>query len=67
MASAEQVAVYRDLYNYLSTRNRCGVMSSFCKTVKDMYVVPLAAQDALPTPLLPFDGPGKDIYAILSR
>ena len=57
-ASTDEKSAYMQLYSYLSTRNRCGVIGNMGRVIKDMYLVPLASHDPLPAVLLPFDGPG---------
>jgi hypothetical protein len=50
---------YMDMYKYLSSRKRCGVVGNNTKHVKDMYLIPLPAESPPPKILLPFDGPGE--------
>lgn len=35
------------------------------RRIKDLYLIPLASKDPLPSKLLPFDGPGKHLEGIL--
>jgi hypothetical protein len=44
-------------------RNRCGVVQRFPKghPVKDIYIMPLAADAPIPKVLLPFEGPGNSV------
>ena len=53
--------IYHDLFSYLSTWDRCGVVAAFSKGVKDMYVVPLPATSKVPEVLMHFNGPGEEI------
>ncbi|XP_049879682.1 death-inducer obliterator 1 isoform X2 [Pectinophora gossypiella] len=58
-ANDEEKMQYIALYSYLSSRNRLGVVKvSNTTAVKDFYIVPLPANTALPSVLLPLDGPG---------
>ena len=59
LQAAEGDGPYSQLFSYLSVRNRCGVVSSWGSQVKDLYIVPLPANSAVPSALLPFSGPGK--------
>lgn len=64
-ATDEDAGSYNQLFSYLNTRSRCGVVSSWGRHIKDMYVVPLAGNILIPSVLLPFDGPGKcDFFRI---
>ena len=58
LQAAEGDGPYSQLFSYLSVRNRCGVVSSWGLQVKDLYIVPLSANSAVPSALLPFSGPG---------
>jgi len=59
LQAAEGDGPYSQLFSYLSVRNRCGVVSSWGSLVKDLYIIPLSANSAIPSALLPFSGPGK--------
>lgn len=52
---------YTLLYAYFSSRKRFGVVSNNLKQVKDMYIIPLGANEKVPHQLVPFDGPGLEI------
>ncbi|ERL86208.1 hypothetical protein D910_03619, partial [Dendroctonus ponderosae] len=54
----EEQMPYLALYSYLSSRNRLGVVKSTNKSIKDFYILPLAAQKPIPQALLPINGPG---------
>lgn len=54
----EEKAAYINLYSYLNSRSRCGVVEHKAKNIKDFYIVPLASHSKIPSVLLPFDGPG---------
>ena len=58
---ADQKGLYTELLTYLDTRNRCGVVGSCSRSVKDMYIVPLPASKPPPPVLVPFDGPGLPV------
>ena len=53
--------IYHDLFSYLSTRDRCGVVAAFSKGVNDMYVMPLPATSKVPEILMIFNEPGEKI------
>ncbi|KAH1013913.1 hypothetical protein HUJ04_002834 [Dendroctonus ponderosae] len=55
----EEQMPYLALYSYLSSRNRLGVVKSTNKSIKDFYILPLAAQKPIPQALLPISGPVK--------
>lgn len=50
---------YISLYSYFSSRGRFGVVANNSRHVKDLYLIPLSAEDPIPPKLLPFEGPGK--------
>lgn len=50
---------YISLYSYFSSRGRFGVVANNNRHVKDLYLIPLSADDPVPPRLLPFEGPGK--------
>ncbi|XP_046865077.1 death-inducer obliterator 1-like isoform X2 [Xenia sp. Carnegie-2017] len=54
----EEKISYVSLYSYFHSRKRCGVVGNCHSAVKDMYLVPLASHEPVPTLLLPFNGPG---------
>lgn len=56
----EEQMPYLALYSYLSSRNRLGVVKSTNKSIKDFYILPLAAQKPIPQALLPISGPGME-------
>lgn len=49
---------YYELYKYLYTKKRLGVIKTMSRSLKDFYVFPLAAHKSLPTVLQSIDGPG---------
>ncbi|XP_061425052.1 death-inducer obliterator 1-like isoform X2 [Lethenteron reissneri] len=59
-ATEEEAVAYISLYSYFNSRKRYGVVGNASKSLKDMYLIPLAAQDPIPHQLLPFDGPGLE-------
>ncbi|XP_032817643.1 uncharacterized protein LOC116946639 isoform X3 [Petromyzon marinus] len=56
-ATEEEAVAYISLYSYFNSRKRYGVVGNASRSLKDMYLIPLAAQDPIPHQLLPFDGP----------
>lgn len=54
----EEKTHYINLYSYLNSRARCGVVGNKAKHIKDFYILPLASHSQIPTVLKPFDGPG---------
>lgn len=57
-ATDEEKISYVSLYSYFHSRKRCGVIGNCHSGIKDMYLVPLASHEPIPSPLLPFNGPG---------
>ncbi|XP_039276051.1 death-inducer obliterator 1 isoform X2 [Nilaparvata lugens] len=49
---------YLNLYTYLSSRNRIGVVGKNLDMIKDFYIYPLGSKSPIPQVLLPLDGPG---------
>lgn len=58
-ATEEEEVAYISLYSYFSSRGRFGVVANNSRRVKDLYLIPLGAEDPVPSKLLPFEGPGK--------
>ena len=52
---------YIGLFKYLLERFRAGVVVNCRGMVKDMYILPLKADDSIPEMILPFSGPGTFI------
>ncbi|XP_011789857.1 PREDICTED: death-inducer obliterator 1 isoform X2 [Colobus angolensis palliatus] len=59
-ATEEEEVAYISLYSYFSSRGRFGVVANNNRHVKDLYLIPLSAQDPVPSKLLPFEGPGLE-------
>ena len=59
--TSEEKAAYINMYSYLNSRSRCGVVENKDKRIKDFYIVPLASHSKIPDVLLPFDGPGNGL------
>ncbi|ESO99187.1 hypothetical protein LOTGIDRAFT_238832 [Lottia gigantea] len=59
-AGDDEKTSYINLYSYLNSRARCGVVGNSPKQVKDFYIIPLASHSRIPQTLLPFDGPGLE-------
>lgn len=57
-ANDEEKRPYRELYTYLNSRKRCGVVGGLSRMLKDFYILPLPSHSPVPTVLMPFDGPG---------
>ncbi|OWF35955.1 PHD finger protein 3-like [Mizuhopecten yessoensis] len=56
----EEKTSYINLYSYLNSRSRCGVVGNCAKYIKDFYLLPLASHSKIPSILKPFDGPGLE-------
>ncbi|ELK04400.1 Death-inducer obliterator 1 [Pteropus alecto] len=59
-ATEEEEVAYISLYSYFSSRGRFGVVANNSRRVKDLYLIPLGAEDPVPSKLLPFEGPGLE-------
>ncbi|XP_064480998.1 uncharacterized protein LOC135394261 isoform X2 [Ornithodoros turicata] len=57
-ANDEEKRPYKELYSYLNSRKRCGVVGGLTRMLKDFYIHPLPSHSPVPTVLMPFDGPG---------
>jgi len=57
-ATEEEEVAYVSLFSYFSSRSRFGVVANSNRNVKDMYLVPISAKEAIPSILQPLDGPG---------
>ena len=58
-ASGDEQASYRDLYKYMTEKDRYVVVGALNMIqVKDMYLLPLPANGSLPSSLLPIKGRG---------
>ncbi|XP_076318836.1 uncharacterized protein LOC143229864 [Tachypleus tridentatus] len=57
-ANKEEMVSYSAFYHYLFSRKRLGVIRHTSKMVKDFYILPLPADQPIPSVLLPFNGPG---------
>uniref|UniRef100_A0A131XSG6 Putative microtubule-associated protein futsch n=3 Tax=Ixodes ricinus TaxID=34613 RepID=A0A131XSG6_IXORI len=57
-ANEEEKKPYRELYGYLNSRKRCGVVGGLSRMLKDFYILPLPSHSPVPTVLMPFEGPG---------
>ncbi|PIO32133.1 hypothetical protein AB205_0200930 [Aquarana catesbeiana] len=60
-ATEEEEVAYISLYSYFSSRGRFGVVANNNRHIKDLYLIPLSAKDPIPSKLLPFEGPGKEL------
>lgn len=60
-ATEEEDVAYVSLFSYFSSRERFGVVANNNRRIKDLYLIPLGSKDPLPSKLLPFDGPGKNL------
>uniref|UniRef100_A0A4X2JSN0 TFIIS central domain-containing protein n=1 Tax=Vombatus ursinus TaxID=29139 RepID=A0A4X2JSN0_VOMUR len=58
-ATEEEEVAYISLYSYFSSRGYFGVVANNNRHIRDLYLIPLCAQDPIPSKLLPFEGPGK--------
>ncbi|XP_056154777.1 death-inducer obliterator 1-like [Lampris incognitus] len=59
-ATEEEEVAYVSLFSYFSSRGRFGVVANNNRSIKDVYLVPLSAKEAIPSKLLPLDGPGLE-------
>ncbi|XP_058265476.1 uncharacterized protein si:ch73-181d5.4 isoform X2 [Hemibagrus wyckioides] len=59
-ASDEEEVAYVSLFSYFNSRSRFGVVSNICNNIKDIYLIPLRANEPIPSILLPIDGPGLE-------
>ncbi|XP_028379447.1 death-inducer obliterator 1 [Phyllostomus discolor] len=59
-ATEEEEVAYVSLYSYFSSRGRFGVVANNSRHIKDLYLIPLSAEDPVPSKLLPFEGPGLE-------
>lgn len=57
-ATEEEEVAYVSLFSYFSSRGRFGVVANASRNIKDLYLVPLSAQESIPSILLPLEGPG---------
>ncbi|XP_047145708.1 PHD finger protein 3 isoform X1 [Hydra vulgaris] len=56
MSSKEEKTGYIKLYTYFYQRHRIGVVGNCSQGIKDMYILPLASQEAIPAELQPLPG-----------
>uniref|UniRef100_A0A3B5M0I9 TFIIS central domain-containing protein n=1 Tax=Xiphophorus couchianus TaxID=32473 RepID=A0A3B5M0I9_9TELE len=61
-ATEEEEVAYVSLFSYFSSRGRFGVVANISRSIKDVYLVPLGANESIPSILQPFEGPGKKIF-----
>uniref|UniRef100_A0A3Q2PR53 TFIIS central domain-containing protein n=1 Tax=Fundulus heteroclitus TaxID=8078 RepID=A0A3Q2PR53_FUNHE len=59
-ATEEEEVAYVSLFSYFSSRGRFGVVANISRSIKDVYLVPLGANESIPSILQPFDGPGLE-------
>ncbi|XP_067856302.1 death-inducer obliterator 1-like isoform X2 [Heptranchias perlo] len=59
-ATDEEEVTYISLYSYFNSRGRFGVVANNARHIKDLYLIPLAANHPIPSKLLPFEGPGLE-------
>ncbi|XP_047222134.1 uncharacterized protein si:ch73-181d5.4 isoform X2 [Girardinichthys multiradiatus] len=59
-ATEEEEVAYVSLFSYFSSRGRFGVVANISRSIKDVYLVPLAANESIPSILQPFEGPGLE-------
>lgn len=58
-ATEEEEVAYVSLFSYFSSRGRFGVVANSSRSIKDVYLVPLSANESIPSILQPFEGPGE--------
>ncbi|KAK3547453.1 hypothetical protein QTP86_021045, partial [Hemibagrus guttatus] len=59
-ASDEEAVAYVSLFSYFNSRSRFGVVSNICNNIKDIYLIPLRANEPIPSVLQPIEGPGLE-------
>ncbi|XP_023563283.1 death-inducer obliterator 1-like [Octodon degus] len=59
-AAQEEEGVYVSVYSYFRSCDRFGVVANTNQWVKDLYLIPLSAEDPVPPTLLSFAGPGLE-------
>ncbi|XP_061591772.1 death-inducer obliterator 1 isoform X3 [Cololabis saira] len=59
-ATEEEEVAYVSLFSYFSSRGRFGVVSNIGRSIKDVYLVPLSANESIPSILQPLEGPGLE-------
>ncbi|XP_077368807.1 uncharacterized protein LOC144013606 isoform X1 [Festucalex cinctus] len=59
-ATEEEEVAYVSLFSYFSSRGRFGVVSNNSRSIKDVYIVPLSAEESVPSILQPLEGPGLE-------
>lgn len=64
-ATEEEEVSYVSLFSYFSSRRRFGVVASGNRSIKDLYLVPLGANESVPPMLQPLEGPGVKRITIL--
>lgn len=64
-ASEEEEVAYVSLFSYFNSRRRFGVVSNISRSIKDVYLVPLSANESIPSMLQPLDGPGMNTLTLL--
>ncbi|XP_052085444.1 PHD finger protein 3-like isoform X3 [Mytilus californianus] len=57
----EEKTSYINLYSYLNSRSRCGVVGSVSKYIKDFYILPLASHSKIPSVIKPFVEQGLEL------
>ncbi|KAK7929095.1 hypothetical protein WMY93_005490 [Mugilogobius chulae] len=57
-ATDEEEVAYVSLFSYFSSRGRFGVVANNNRSIKDMYLFPLSAKEAVPDLIQPLEGPG---------
>ncbi|XP_076083410.1 uncharacterized protein LOC143054323 isoform X4 [Mytilus galloprovincialis] len=57
----EEKTSYINLYSYLNSRSRCGVVGSVSKYIKDFYILPLASHSKIPSVIKPFVEGGLEL------
>lgn len=60
-ASDEEEVAYVSLFSYFNSRRRFGVVSNIGNNIKDLYLIPICANESIPPELLPIEGPGNDL------
>lgn len=60
-ATEEEEVAYVSLFSYFNSRRRFGVVANSSRSIKDLYLLPLSANEPIPSILEPLEGPGMII------
>lgn len=63
-ATEEEEVAYVSLFSYFNSRRRFGVVANSSRLIKDLYLVPLSANESIPSILQPLEGPGMFVAQV---